>query len=250
MGISPGLAVAVNALGYAVSGGLVAAIRTDLGGRTPPERTVRGEMLDGIRLVWRQPFLRAATLWSAVLNFATSAAFFGMLPLLALRGTSPVVVGAMSAVVAAGGLCGTLVAPRLASGPHRHRAVVAASATIAGLVGVAAAVPSSAVVVAALSLLAAAAPRPGHRADRRGLPGHRRRGHRPGPGDDDDGGIRPLPLQHFVTVGTLLDHLGAGPAYGVLAVLLAACVPLSLAAPVRHQLRTPTGADPEPALVR
>ncbi|WP_328990526.1 MFS transporter [Kribbella sp. NBC_01245] len=230
---------AVNAVTFLLCAVLVARITAGLGGSNASVERLSADVAHGIRYVFNQPFLRTLTIWSAVLNFATAAAFFGMVPMLSGLDTPAPVIGAMSGVVAAGALLGSLVAPRIvAAGPYR--AVVAGGLVVAGVTLAVAAVPVLPVVVAALALLGATAPVLiiAMTAEVYKVV-------------DDSMMARAQSTMtlvgslfypvSFLAMGWLLQRFGPGPSYGVLAGALAACVLFTLARPVRAQL------SPEPA---
>jgi MFS family permease len=103
-----------DAVSYAVSFGTVSRIR----GRFRSERTVERkalwrEVADGLRLVWRVPILRAVVIQAPLVNFAFMGVIFTITLALRQHGTSTAVIGLVQAAVAAGGLLGAIVAPRL-----------------------------------------------------------------------------------------------------------------------------------------
>jgi hypothetical protein len=116
-GLLFGLARAVpflaDAASYAVSFGTVSRI----GGRFRPEHAGRKrlwtEVLDGLRLVWQVPLLRAVVVQSPLINFGFNGVIFAVILALRQHGTPPAVVGFVLAGVAAGGVAGAVVASRL-----------------------------------------------------------------------------------------------------------------------------------------
>ncbi len=104
-----------DAVSYLVSLCCVLLVRTPL--QDPPaERPARrplAELLDGVRWIWGQPFLRALLLW-----FSGAGVVFSSLGLVTLvlardRGASPAELGAMAAITASGAVAGALATPRL-----------------------------------------------------------------------------------------------------------------------------------------
>ncbi len=237
---------AINAVTFALCTYLVFRISAGLGGRNASQERLSTDMWSGLRYVFTQPFLRTLTLWSAVLNFATAAAFFGMVPMLVTLKTPAEVIGAMSAVVAAGALLGSLVAPKLVE-TGAFRAVVVGGLVVAGAVTAVAVVPSMPVVVGALALLGATAPvliiaMTAQVYDV----------------IDDSMMARAQSTMTLVgslfypvstlVMGWLLQYYGPGPAYGVMAAALAGAVLFTLARPVRAQL-SPEPVAPRPLVV-
>ncbi len=103
-----------DALSYLVSAGTVSRIR----GRFRPERSgerksLGHEVSEGLRLVWRSPLLRAVVLLAPLINFAFSGVIFTITVALRQHGTSPGIIGLAQAGIAAGGLLGAVIAPRL-----------------------------------------------------------------------------------------------------------------------------------------
>ena len=77
-------------------------------------RDVRREIAEGIRCLWRQPFVRASAIAVAVGNLVWSGLFIVLVVRATEGGASAALVGAMLAVIGAGGLVGALVAPAAA----------------------------------------------------------------------------------------------------------------------------------------
>lgn len=117
-GILFGLGNAVPFLGDAVSY-LVSALT--LGrirgrfrpGRSGPRKALRHEALDGLRLVWRHPLLRAVMIQAPLINFAFTGAIFTITLALRKHGTAPAIIGLAQAGIAVGGLLGAVIAPKL-----------------------------------------------------------------------------------------------------------------------------------------
>lgn len=230
---------AVNAATFLLCALLVARISAGLGGRNPSSVGLRVDIVAGIRYVAGQPFLRTLALWSAVLNFATAAAFFGMVPVLSSLGTPAPLVGAMSGVVASGALAGSVVAPLLVA--RRPFAAVAVGGVVAtGLVLVVAVVPEPAVIVGCLALLGAIGPvliiamtAQVYRVVEDTMMAR---------AESTMMLVGSLfyPVS-FVAMGWLLEASGPGAAYGVLAAALALCAACTVARPVRAQLAPDRG---------
>lgn len=71
------------------------------------------EMLDGLRWIWGRPFLRALLLWLAGAGFVFNSLGLVVLVLARDRGASSGELGIMFALAAAGGVAGSLAAPRV-----------------------------------------------------------------------------------------------------------------------------------------
>jgi MFS family permease len=103
-----------DAVSYAASFGTVSAIR----GRFRPERAPQRrplwhEMLDGLRIVWQVPLLRAVAVQGPLVNFAFNGVLFTITVGLRQHGTPAAVIGVVQAGVMAGGVLGAPLAPPL-----------------------------------------------------------------------------------------------------------------------------------------
>lgn len=149
-----------DAVSYMVSFGTVSRIR----GRFSLEKAVERkalwrEVADGLQLVWRVPILRAVVIQAPLINFAFTGVLFTITIALRQHGTSTAVIGLVQAAIAAGGLLGAVVAPRLQG--RMRLAMLATSISLAGalLFGTAALLIPSPLVAApvAVSLMLAPA---------------------------------------------------------------------------------------------
>jgi MFS family permease len=150
-----------DAVSYAASFGTVSRIR----GRFRPEnaagrQALWREVADGLHLVWRVPILRAVVITAPLVNFAFTGVIFTITLALRQHGTSTAVIGLVQAAIAAGGLLGAVLAPRLQG--RMRLGTLATAITLAGalLLGAAALLipsPLVAVPVAMALLLAPAA---------------------------------------------------------------------------------------------
>jgi MFS family permease len=150
-----------DAVSYGVSAGTVSRIR----GRFRPKKPVQRkalwrEVADGLQLVWRVPILRAVVIQAPLVNFAFTGVIFTITLALRQHGTSTAVIGLVQAAIAAGGLAGAVVAPRLQG--RLRLGTLATAITLAGalLFGAAALLipsPLVAAPVATALLLAPAA---------------------------------------------------------------------------------------------
>jgi MFS family permease len=151
----------VDSLSYLASVALVSRIR----GRFRPEgdRERRGlwrEIADGVRLVVRNPLLRAILIRAPLVNFAFTGVVFTITVGLSQAGSRPAVIGLAQAGIAVGGLLGAVTAPWLQRWLPMRPLVIVFS--VAGTVLFAAAAlvlpsPLVAAPVAAVLLLAPAA---------------------------------------------------------------------------------------------
>ncbi len=92
------------------------------------------ELVEGLRWLWRRPFFRAAALLFAAGNpLLTGLSLLAVL-LATRHGASPAAVGAMLAIVGAGGLAGAMAAGRLRRSLSARAALLAESWLIAALV--------------------------------------------------------------------------------------------------------------------
>lgn len=113
-GVGRAVPFLADAISFAVSFGTVSRIR----GRFRPEKaavrkSLWREVTDGLQLVWQVPILRAAVIQTPLVNFAFSGVIFSITLAMQQHGTSTAVIGFVQAGIAAGGLLGAAVAPRL-----------------------------------------------------------------------------------------------------------------------------------------
>jgi MFS family permease len=162
-GVLYGLGQAVpfltDAVSYVASFGTVSRIH----GRFRPEKAaVRKalwrEVADGLRLVWQVPVMRAVVIQTPLVNFAFSGVFFTITLAMRQHGDSTVVIGLVQAAIAAGGLLGAVVAPRLQG--RMRLATLAAAITLAGalLFGIAALLVPSPLLAAPVAVALLLAP--------------------------------------------------------------------------------------------
>jgi MFS family permease len=148
-----------DAVSYAASFGTVSRIR----GRFRPEnaagrKALWREVADGLRLVWRVPILRAVVITAPLVNFAFTGVIFTITLALRQHGTSTAVIGLVQAAIAAGGLLGAVVAPRLQG--RMRIGTLATAITLAGalLFGAAALLIPSPLVAAPVAMALLLAP--------------------------------------------------------------------------------------------
>jgi MFS family permease len=108
--------VIVNAASFLVSAACLLAIRAPEPRKSaPPQRArLRRDVIEGMRLVFRDPYLRPMTLAGALANFALDGyAAIVVVFLVRVVGVSAGLVGLLLAIPGVGGLLGALVARRL-----------------------------------------------------------------------------------------------------------------------------------------
>jgi MFS family permease len=110
-GIARALPFAVDAVSYAASTAAMLLIRADF--QEPRTGAARGGALDGLRWIWRQPFVRAAALLFAGGNPVFTGLTLLIVVLATHHGASPGLVGIMLGLAAAGGFVGAALAPAL-----------------------------------------------------------------------------------------------------------------------------------------
>ena len=104
-----------DAVSYAVGFVTLLFVRSKLQEDRPPRETsVREEVVEGFRLTWRQPFIRAIVVLVGGSNFAFNALFLVLIVRAKDLGASAGLVGAMFAFLGVGALMGALVAPAVA----------------------------------------------------------------------------------------------------------------------------------------
>jgi MFS family permease len=158
-GLGQAVPFLADAVSYAISFGTVNRIS----GRFRPEnaagrKALWREVADGLQLVWRVPILRAVVFQAPLVNFAFAGMIFTVTLALRQHGTSAAVIGLVQAAIAAGGLLGAVVAPRLQG--RMGLATLVATITVAGalLFGAAALLVPSPLVAAPVALALLLAP--------------------------------------------------------------------------------------------
>ncbi|MEZ5093928.1 MFS transporter [Nocardioides sp.] len=109
------LPFAVDAFTYAISCLTLSRLRTPLGParRRQPGRSVRHDLLEGLRFVVARPFFRVLLTWAALANLVVNALFFAALLRMVEAGHHPAEIGLAETGAALGGLVGAAVAPAL-----------------------------------------------------------------------------------------------------------------------------------------
>jgi len=102
----------VDALSYAVSVVAVALIRRPLQETRDRVRTkLTAEIGEGIKVVFRDPFLRAVAFIAPPLNVAISCVMFVLIVVLRDQGAPSAAIGSAETAIALGGLAGALLTP-------------------------------------------------------------------------------------------------------------------------------------------
>ncbi|MFI6645476.1 MFS transporter [Streptomyces sp. NPDC050504] len=104
---------AANAVSYIGAALCVRAIRTELSPPSPPGpvESFREAAVEGLRFLWRQPFLRFALVWGAGVNAVFTAVYYFVLIEAGIAGASASSIGLMLSLASGCGLCGALVTP-------------------------------------------------------------------------------------------------------------------------------------------
>ena len=158
-GVGRAVPFLADAVSYVVSFGTVSRIRGRFRSENEAGRkALWREVADGLMLVWRVPILRAVVIQAPLVNFAFTGVFFTITLALRQHGTSATVIGLVQAAIAAGGVLGAIVAPRLQG--RMSLATMATAITLAGalLFGAAALLIPSPLVAAPVAILLLLAP--------------------------------------------------------------------------------------------
>jgi MFS family permease len=111
-GISRLLPFAADAISYAVSVVSLLFVRAAFQEERPRSVTkLRAEMLEGVRWLWHQPFMRVGVLLVAGSNFAFSAMILALIVRAKSLGASSATVGVMLAFLGGGAIVGSMIAP-------------------------------------------------------------------------------------------------------------------------------------------
>src|SRR4051794_34491212 len=107
------LPFALDALSYLCSLLAILTVRTPLREEAVERGRFRAETIDGMRWLWRRPFMRSLLTWLALCTLAFGAIGLVILVLARDRGASSVQLGLMFAITSGGGVAGSLAAPWL-----------------------------------------------------------------------------------------------------------------------------------------
>ncbi|GIH92746.1 MFS transporter [Planobispora siamensis] len=143
--VDPVLPFVVDACSYLVAGVCAALVRRPLRSAGPP-RGVPAPA-EGLRTVWRHPFLRGSTLVAALADFVVNSGGLVLVVVLERHGLPPQATGSALALAYAAGLLGTVAAQRAGRRLPSRRLVVT---------GLAAGTAATAVLAASLPVAACA----------------------------------------------------------------------------------------------
>ena len=158
-GLGSAVPFLADSFSYLASAGTVSRIR----GRFRPERSgeqesIWHEIAEGLRLVWRNPLLRAVVIMAPLVNFAFSGVIFTITVALRQHGTAPGIIGLAQAGIAAGGLAGAIAAPKLQGRLPLWQLVIVMTLAATGLFVVAAFVLPSPLVALPVAITLLLAP--------------------------------------------------------------------------------------------
>jgi MFS family permease len=109
-GLARAAPFAVNAVSYLVSLLTVVALRTPLAPEPRADRQpMRAEIVEGVKFLWRIPFIRATALQAMGTNVTWSATTLTIIVVARRAGASGSEIGAMLAIVGIGGVAGTAI---------------------------------------------------------------------------------------------------------------------------------------------
>jgi MFS family permease len=132
--LDPAVPFVVDAASYFVSAAFVLSIRSPLGGQKAAAPRFWGDLVSGLRFVWRRTLLRYVVGLAAALNFAFGGLLLVVVASLQARGAAPVAIGVVSGAAALGALLGSFLAPPLASRLSLRQAMVALLFALAALI--------------------------------------------------------------------------------------------------------------------
>lgn len=101
-----------DAVTYTFSTLALTQLRTPLPAPTTSEPTsIRADVVEGMRFMLSRGFLRAVVAFAALANLAVSALFLVIALKLLQAGVAPAAIGAVEAIGAVAGICGSIIAP-------------------------------------------------------------------------------------------------------------------------------------------
>ena len=109
--VARGVPFLVDAVSYTAEAFAVTRLRTPL---PAPERepgSIRADVAEGLRFVWRNVGVRAMMIWGGLVNFCGGFVFVAVTLRLVRAGVHPAAIGLVSTATAVAGLLGALVAP-------------------------------------------------------------------------------------------------------------------------------------------
>jgi len=110
-GIGQAVPFLIDAISYAASTTTKLLIRSDF--QEPRAEQERGSAIEGLRWIWRRPFLRLCALLFAASNPVFAGLYLLVVLLAKQDGASPAAIGVMLGIAAGGGLIGAGLAPSL-----------------------------------------------------------------------------------------------------------------------------------------
>jgi MFS family permease len=122
---------AVDAGTYLVAALCIALMRGGLRPDVPTSAGLRG-VTDGIRFIWRSPFLRYAAVNSTVLNLVFNGLLVTIVASLADTGAEVIDVGTQTAAIGVGSLAGALIAAPAVARVDPARGIAGCTAAVAG----------------------------------------------------------------------------------------------------------------------
>jgi MFS family permease len=112
--VSSGLPFLADAISYVVSLAALITIRSRFqDARARPATRLRADIGEGLRFVWQTPFLRAAAAAIGGINFAFNALVLVLIVRARELGASAATIGLILGMFGAGGLAGSVIAPRV-----------------------------------------------------------------------------------------------------------------------------------------
>jgi MFS family permease len=136
----------VNAASFGLSAALIGTLRGDFRA-SPGEASARSGPLEGIRLILREPVLRALTLGFVFVDIGNGIALPGEVPIAKLFGTGATGYGALVAAWGVGGVIGARGAKAVLDRLDEPPVMVASAALLAACLTAVAAAPWFAVVL-------------------------------------------------------------------------------------------------------
>ena len=143
-GVGRSVPFLANAVSYLVSVVSLLLVRKQLQeAREPRPRHLRREVVEGVRWLWHQPFVRTTSLLVMGSDFTLNSLYLTVIVLARHRGASPSLIGAMFAFIGVGGILGALAAPTLSTRLPTRVVVVATMTLEAALVPLLIVVPGA-----------------------------------------------------------------------------------------------------------
>jgi MFS family permease len=138
-GLGRAIPFAFDAVSYAGSLLSIVLIRRPLDERRTRPATagkVHAEIAEGVRWVWREPFLRANSILVIASDLTVNSLYLVVVVIARRHGASAALVGAMLLFLGLGGMIGTLIAPRLLRALPLKAGIYGTLATITALLPV------------------------------------------------------------------------------------------------------------------